>query len=56
MLNEKNTSIEIINSLGQVVFTSQLNPSTPQPLNLSTFTPGIYFIKVNNHVQKFIKQ
>ncbi len=53
--------IEISNSVGQIVYKTQLNTSeTIRQIDISGFAKGIYFLKVQNEenisVQKFIKQ
>ncbi len=61
ILNPAFTSaeIEILNSLGQVVFSTQQNEATLN-IDISNYASGVYIIKVNtergNAIQKFIKE
>ena len=56
--NEK-LSIQILNTLGSVVQETSVIKGLNQ-IDASTWTPGVYFIRVSNNknadVQKFIKQ
>ncbi len=61
ILNPAFTSaeIEILNSLGQVVFNTKQNEATLS-IDISNYASGVYIIKVNtehgNAIQKFIKE
>jgi len=50
----KPAHIEIYNLSGNKIF-SQLMMETNHSINISNFASGIYFIKVGNSVQKFVK-
>jgi hypothetical protein len=44
--NVNNADIEIVNSLGQIIYTDLLN-SNKQTIDISAFSKGIYFMKLN---------
>lgn len=50
--------IEIINTLGQIVFSQQFNTSTSQhhSIDINQLNPGLYFIMLGTNVKKFVKQ
>lgn len=52
------TDIQIINTLGQTIFTQQKDHLSQHScsIDISTYSKGLYFIKVGQDVQKFIKQ
>jgi hypothetical protein len=50
--SKSNSDIEIINSLGQIVFKQKYSES----IDVSRFAPGYYFIRINNSYNKFIKE
>jgi uncharacterized repeat protein (TIGR03803 family) len=50
--SKSNSDIEIINSLGQIVFKQKYSES----IDVSKFAPGYYFIGINNSYNKFIKE
>ncbi|MBI2269241.1 MAG: T9SS type A sorting domain-containing protein [Bacteroidetes bacterium] len=56
----ENGSIEIINILGQNVYTEKLPKGTKTEINIESIPAGVYFIKFNtndkNQAQKFIKE
>ncbi|MBI4647697.1 MAG: T9SS type A sorting domain-containing protein [Bacteroidia bacterium] len=66
--DKEEATMEILNTLGQVVYKTHLNVAffngrdaeTGKKINISGFSKGIYFVKVKNEnnffVQKFIKQ
>jgi hypothetical protein len=45
-LNDKNVTIQLLNSLGQILLSETVNDTTHQ-LNLQNFAEGIYFVKVS---------
>ena len=45
-VNKNNQSVEILNSMGQVVFEGKLSEKTI--VQTSNFSPGIYFMKIEN--------
>lgn len=53
--NPINTKVEILNALGEVLKTQ---PSSQYVLSfdISQLQGGIYFLRVNNHIQKFVKE
>ncbi|MBO7571358.1 MAG: T9SS type A sorting domain-containing protein [Bacteroidales bacterium] len=51
ILNAENANIEIINSLGQVVYTYN-NISNEHSIDISNLPDGTYFVKVNETVSK----
>jgi hypothetical protein len=59
---DEGSDIQIFDMLGTVVFYSKDNPTPSLPasregvrIDVSFLTPGIYFIKVGNRVEKFVK-
>ncbi len=49
--------IQIINSLGQIVYNSKFKIENSEiVLDVSQFVSGLYFIKIGNQIQKFIIQ
>ncbi|MBK7969885.1 MAG: T9SS type A sorting domain-containing protein [Bacteroidetes bacterium] len=57
----KNSTITILNTMGQTVFTSNLSEAQNQTtINISKLSSGVYFIKVNDNENavtlKFVKQ
>ncbi|MBK6642832.1 MAG: T9SS type A sorting domain-containing protein [Bacteroidetes bacterium] len=57
----KNSTITILNTMGQTVFTSNLSAIQNQTtINISKLSSGVYFIKVNDNENtvtlKFVKQ
>jgi len=55
-INE-NTSIYITNALGQITITSLSNShDSSLKINISHLPAGLYFIKVGNNIQKFMKK
>jgi hypothetical protein len=48
----KNAAVNVRNSIGAIVYQSQLNESNLQDLDLSNLNTGIYFISVENSVVK----
>jgi sugar lactone lactonase YvrE len=54
--DQKINNIVITNLIGQIVYNHDCNKETAQ-INIADFAPGVYLIKINNHlVRKFIKQ
>ena len=51
----ENTLIEIININGQVVYSKTINNNS-QLINLSEYSPGVYHIRVNSVIKKFVKK
>lgn len=57
VLTNKNNSITMHNSLGQVVYHSSCpNHHSKTEIDISQFTPGIYYIKMENTIKKFVKR
>jgi hypothetical protein len=59
-LNDKNVTIQLLNSLGQILLSETMNDTTHQ-LNLQNFAEGIYFVKVSyvngqSVIKKVVKQ
>ncbi|MDD3079200.1 MAG: T9SS type A sorting domain-containing protein [Paludibacter sp.] len=48
--------MRICNLSGETIFQQKTNLTSPQSVNISTFTPGIYFITYNEKRVKFIKR
>lgn len=53
IIGENNLTIDIYNSLGQKIYSKESENSTT--IKTSDWTPGIYFVKINNQVYKVIK-
>ena len=53
IIGENNLTIDIYNSLGQKIYSEESENSTT--IKTSDWTPGIYFVKINNQVYKVIK-
>ena len=55
--NNQNHAFELLNSMGQVVFSGKINAKTV--VNASNYARGIYFVKIEQgnsfEVKKFIK-
>lgn len=49
------TSIKVINSIGQTIYTSNVNSST-QSIDVSNFATGIYFVEISNTTEKITKK
>lgn len=47
-------SMEIVNTLGQVVVSEQVNGQAN--INVANLESGIYFVRMNGATQKFIKK
>ena len=55
--NIKNLNIQLINSFGQIVFTSKYSETDYIKFDLSKFSSGLYFLKINEHTfKKIIKK
>ena len=59
--SKENATLEISNSIGQVVYKTQISSSeNTKELDVSAFPSGIYFVKIKSRsdvaVQKFVKQ
>ena len=48
--------ISIVNVLGQVVLQQKTNTNTPLSIDLTNWAKGVYFVKWENELVKFIKQ
>lgn len=49
----KNTHFEVISPQGQTLFEG--NYSAGNPINIETLSPGIYFLKIDSSLYKFVK-
>ena len=49
------SKIQIFNILGEIVLSVEQTPPSVQKINISNLTPGMYFIKIGNKVEKFVK-
>jgi hypothetical protein len=47
--------IRIFNTLGENVLPVEQTPSSVQSIDISKLSPGMYFIKIGNRVDKFVK-
>jgi hypothetical protein len=47
--------IQIFNTLGEIVSSVELTPSPVQRIDISNLLSGIYFIKIGNKLEKFVK-
>ena len=57
-INNANNAISITNSLGKIMFkeqSSQLNGEAQLKVNVSSWSNGIYFVKIGEETVKFIK-
>lgn len=59
--NDQQTSLEIFSILGEKVYDlREINSQTPDEIDLSTVTDGIYFVRINDrknvYTQKLVKQ
>jgi hypothetical protein len=55
--NEPINTIAITNILGQTVYSEQFAANSMEAeINVSNLSTGIYFVKINNEVRKFLKQ
>jgi hypothetical protein len=48
-------SIQIFNTLGEIVLSVEQTSPSVHRIDISFLTPGIYFIKIGNRVEKFVK-
>ncbi len=54
---DNESSIELINSLGQTVFSKKINRQTQvEEVNVSNFPNGIYFIKIKNEQSEMVRR
>jgi aminopeptidase N len=53
--NSNDFIIKIYNFIGELVLTSEQNPASFHRLNINTLAPGIYFIKIGNRFEMFVK-
>ena len=51
IVNAENANVEIINALGQVVYTNE-NISSNHTIDISNLSNGTYFVKINDSVSK----
>ena len=49
------SNIQIFNTLGEIVLWVEQTPSSVQKIDISNLSPGMYFIKIGNKVEKFVK-
>lgn len=55
IINGYKSDIEIYNSIGQNVLTIQNNGTKRHTIDISKLNLGLYFVKIDNKIQKFIK-
>jgi hypothetical protein len=51
----ESSEIRIFNTLGEIVLQVEQTPSSVQRIDISNISSGIYFIKIGNRVEKFVK-
>ncbi len=49
---EENSQIEILNNVGQIIYSEN---KSIKSIDFSSFSSGIYFLKINNNIYKIIK-
>jgi photosystem II stability/assembly factor-like uncharacterized protein len=49
------SDIQVFNTLGENVLTVEQTPPSVQRYDITKLSPGIYFIKIGNRVEKFVK-
>ena len=49
------SNIKICNTYGEVLMQVEQTPPSVQRIDISKLVPGIYFIKIGNRVEKFVK-
>jgi hypothetical protein len=47
--------IQILNTLGEIVLSVEQTPPSVQKIDISNLTSGMYFIKIGDKVEKFVK-
>jgi WD40 repeat protein len=47
--------IQIFNTLGEIILTVEQTSPTVQRIDISNLTSGIYFIRIGNKIEKFVK-
>jgi hypothetical protein len=52
--NETISSIQIVNMLGQVLFSENDSNVTSKSIDIASFSEGMYFVTINNHTTKKI--
>ena len=52
---DEGSNILIFNALGEIVLSVEQTPPSVHRIEISNLSPGMYFIKVGNRVEKFIK-
>jgi hypothetical protein len=53
---DESSDIQIFNSLGESVLSVEQTSPSVQKIDISNFSSGIYFIKIGNRVEKFVKR
>lgn len=53
--HQQGKSIEIVNAVGQVVFQQKTSNDSRLQVNVSAWARGVYFVKSDNEVVKFVK-
>ena len=56
-----NVSVEVVNAMGQIVYTTAINESSKSTtINAANWNTGVYFVRINStemqSVIKFVKQ
>ena len=49
------SDIQIFNTLGEIVLSVEQTPPSVHRIDISKLSPGMYFIKIGNRVEKFVK-
>ena len=49
------SDIQIFDILGEIVLSVEQTSPSVQRIDISNLTPGIYFIKIGNRLEKFVK-
>ena len=52
---DEGSDIQIFNTLGEIIFSVEQTSQSVQKINISNLTSGMYFIKIGNNVEKFVK-
>ena len=52
---DEGLDIRIFNTLGEIVMSLEQTSPSVQRIDISNLSPGIYFIKIGNKVEKFVK-
>ena len=52
---DEGSDIQIFNTLGEIIISVEQTPPSVQRIDISKLSHGIYFIKIGNRVEKFVK-